>query len=163
MGIDPEEKNRQEYCSGLPSPPPGDLPNPGIKPRSPHWRQILYHLSLQGNSNEARNTEVHVCLQRMVFSWYLPRGLQFFKRYRNKLPRKQHIGQSQRKHETWNFGFLFPGCHGQLCVPSTEVLAVSTYRHRSSLQDPCLDILLGGSIAMAWLSVHTDDLRLKPL
>ena len=27
--------SRQEYWSGLPSPPPGDLPNPGIKPRSP--------------------------------------------------------------------------------------------------------------------------------
>ena len=25
---------RQEYCSGLPCPPPGDLPNPGIKPAS---------------------------------------------------------------------------------------------------------------------------------
>ena len=27
--------SRQEYWSGLPFPPPGDLPNPGIKPRSP--------------------------------------------------------------------------------------------------------------------------------
>ena len=27
--------SRQEYCSGLPFPPPGDLPNPRIKPRSP--------------------------------------------------------------------------------------------------------------------------------
>jgi len=27
--------SRQEYWSGLPCPPPGDLPNPGIKPRSP--------------------------------------------------------------------------------------------------------------------------------
>ena len=26
---------RQEYWSGFPCPPPGDLPNPGIKPRSP--------------------------------------------------------------------------------------------------------------------------------
>ena len=26
---------RQEYQSGLPSPPPGDLPDPGIKPVSP--------------------------------------------------------------------------------------------------------------------------------
>jgi len=26
--------SRQEYWSGLPCPPPGDLPNPGIKPRS---------------------------------------------------------------------------------------------------------------------------------
>ena len=26
---------KQEYWSGLPFPPPGDLPNPGIKPTSP--------------------------------------------------------------------------------------------------------------------------------
>ena len=27
--------SRQEYWSGLPCPPPGDLPNVGIEPRSP--------------------------------------------------------------------------------------------------------------------------------
>ena len=27
--------SRLEYWSGLPCPPPGDLPNPGIEPRSP--------------------------------------------------------------------------------------------------------------------------------
>ena len=27
--------SRQEYLSELPRPPPGDLPNPGIKPMSP--------------------------------------------------------------------------------------------------------------------------------
>ena len=27
--------SRQDYWSGLPFPPPGDLPNPGIKPWSP--------------------------------------------------------------------------------------------------------------------------------
>ena len=27
--------SKQEYWSGLPFPSPGDLPNPGIKPRSP--------------------------------------------------------------------------------------------------------------------------------
>ena len=27
--------SRQEHQSGLPCPPPGDLPNPGIEPRSP--------------------------------------------------------------------------------------------------------------------------------
>ena len=26
--------SRQEYCSGLPCPPPGDLPDPGIEPES---------------------------------------------------------------------------------------------------------------------------------
>ena len=29
------ECSRQEYWRGLPCPPPGDLPSPGIKPRSP--------------------------------------------------------------------------------------------------------------------------------
>ena len=27
--------SRKEYWSGLPCPPPGDLPNPGIEPKSP--------------------------------------------------------------------------------------------------------------------------------
>ena len=27
--------SKQKYWSGLPCPPPGDLPNPGIEPRSP--------------------------------------------------------------------------------------------------------------------------------
>ena len=30
---------RQEYWSGLPFPSPGDLPDPGIEPGSPAWRQ----------------------------------------------------------------------------------------------------------------------------
>ena len=41
--------SRQEYWSGLPCPPPGDLPHPGIKPRSRHCRWILYCLSHQGS------------------------------------------------------------------------------------------------------------------
>ena len=33
---------RQEYCSGLPSPSPGDLPDPGIEPGSPaSWMDSL--------------------------------------------------------------------------------------------------------------------------
>ena len=40
--------SRQEHWSGWPCPPPGDLPNPGIEPRSPHCGQILYRLSHQG-------------------------------------------------------------------------------------------------------------------
>ena len=40
--------SRQEYWSGLPC-PPGDLPNPGIKLRSPTLRWILYCLCYQGS------------------------------------------------------------------------------------------------------------------
>ena len=40
------EFSRQEYWSGLPFPSPGDLPEPGIEPRSPALqKQMLYHLS----------------------------------------------------------------------------------------------------------------------
>ena len=41
----PLEFSRQEYWSGLPFPPPGDLPKSGLL----HCRQILYHLSQQGS------------------------------------------------------------------------------------------------------------------
>ena len=34
--------SRQEYWSGLPSPPPGELSDPGIKPTSPALA-VLYH------------------------------------------------------------------------------------------------------------------------
>ena len=44
--------SRQEYWSGLPCPPPGDLPDPEIKPESlapPIGRRALYLLRHQGN------------------------------------------------------------------------------------------------------------------
>ena len=40
--------SRQEYWSGLPCPPPGDLPNPGIKPTSPAtpaWAGVFFTTS----------------------------------------------------------------------------------------------------------------------
>ena len=33
--LSPWDFSRQEYWSGLPFPPPGDLPDPGIEPESP--------------------------------------------------------------------------------------------------------------------------------
>ena len=41
----------QDYWSGLPVPPPGDLPDLGIEPSSPyllHCRRILYHWATMG-------------------------------------------------------------------------------------------------------------------
>ena len=42
--------SRQEYRSGLPFPSPGDLPNPGIKPRSPALQVDSLLTELPGNS-----------------------------------------------------------------------------------------------------------------
>ena len=41
--------SRQEYWSGLPGPPHGELPNPGIKPRSPALQADSLPLSYQGS------------------------------------------------------------------------------------------------------------------
>ena len=41
---------RQEYWSRLPFPSLGDLPEPGIKPKSPALQADLYCLSHQGKS-----------------------------------------------------------------------------------------------------------------
>ena len=40
--------SRQEYWSGLPFPSPGDLPNPGIEPRSPALQADPLLTELQG-------------------------------------------------------------------------------------------------------------------
>ena len=42
-------REAQEYWSGLPCPPSGVPPNPGIEPRSPSLQVILYHLSCLGS------------------------------------------------------------------------------------------------------------------
>ena len=44
------EFSRPEYWSGQPFPSPEDLPNSGIKPRSPALQQILYQLSHKGST-----------------------------------------------------------------------------------------------------------------
>ena len=41
--------SRQEHWSGLPRPPPGDLPKPGVNPGLLHCRLIHFHLSHQGS------------------------------------------------------------------------------------------------------------------
>ena len=40
--------SRQEYWSGLPLPPPGDLPNPGMEPTSPALAGRFFTTELRG-------------------------------------------------------------------------------------------------------------------
>ena len=66
--------SRPEYWSGLPCPPPGDLPNPGIEPRSP----ALQADSLQSEPlGKPKNTGVGSLslLQRIFPTQELNRGL----------------------------------------------------------------------------------------
>ena len=56
---------RQEYWSGLPCPPPGDLPNSGIEPRSPALQADSLHLSHQGSPSFA------IRMDYFLKIWYL--------------------------------------------------------------------------------------------
>ena len=49
------EFSRQEYWSGLPFPSPGDLPNPGIEPRSPTLQVDSLLSEPPGKSNSAKD------------------------------------------------------------------------------------------------------------
>jgi len=53
------EFSRQEYWSGLPFPPPGDLPDPGIEPRS----SALQADSLQ---SEPPGEAHHACCLQLI-------------------------------------------------------------------------------------------------
>ena len=41
--------SRQEYWSGLPFPPPGDLPDLGVEPTSPALAGGIFNTEQQGN------------------------------------------------------------------------------------------------------------------
>src|SRR5574337_392253 len=66
--------SRQEYWSGLPFPSPGDLPNPGIKPRSPELQADSLPAEPQG---KPKNTGVGSLslLQRIFLIQELNQGL----------------------------------------------------------------------------------------
>ena len=77
------EFSRQEYCNGWPFPAPGDLPNPGIEPRSPAlqtdslWSHLVltiiptryqYYSILQ--MRKVRFREIELCkFIKLVMNW----------------------------------------------------------------------------------------------
>ena len=50
--------SRQEYWSGLPFPPPGDLPDPGIEPRSPALQADALTSEPPGKTHIIKTTEL---------------------------------------------------------------------------------------------------------
>ena len=87
--------SRQEYWSGLLCPPPRDLPNPGIEPRSPtlqedslptepqrkpkNTRQVAYSFS-RGSSQPRNQTGVSCTAGRFFTNWAIgkaPKSLQY--------------------------------------------------------------------------------------
>ena len=54
--------SRQEYWSGLPFPSPGDLPDPGIKLRSPVLQVDSLLTKLPGKPSTHIYTHAHICV-----------------------------------------------------------------------------------------------------
>ena len=65
--------SRQEYWSGLPFPPPRDLPNPGIEPGSP---------ALQANSLQAElpGKPIHVTRKYKIYTYTIKLYLSLYKK-----------------------------------------------------------------------------------
>ena len=59
--------SRQEYWSGLPCPPPGDLPSPGIEPRSP---------TLQADSSPSEPNVLYLSYNHLGSSYLFTRETQ---------------------------------------------------------------------------------------
>ena len=66
--------SRQEYWSGLPFPSPGDLPNPGIEPRSPALREDALPSEPLGKSchtqKSTKTINQNVCSSQTVGTFY---------------------------------------------------------------------------------------------
>ena len=78
--VDPMYQNpmgfsRQEYRSRLPFPSPGDLPNPGIEPRSPTLQAALYPLSHQRRYIYIYKIYVLYIKQKLFFPYHFTLSL----------------------------------------------------------------------------------------
>ena len=61
--------SRQDYWSGLPFPPPGDLPDSGIKPGYPALQADALLSELLGNPNDVNTTlSIHPALSFLTVS-----------------------------------------------------------------------------------------------
>ena len=74
--------SRQECWSGLPCPPPGDLPDPGVEPRSPALQadSLLseppgksIHGEMHGNEESVHQSQARGCARgRLPITFFLP-------------------------------------------------------------------------------------------
>ena len=59
--------SRQEYWSGLPFPSPGDLPNPGIEPRSPALQTDALPSEPPGNPRVPKRVTKFSDIEKVAF------------------------------------------------------------------------------------------------
>ena len=68
--------SRQEYWTGLPFPPPGDLPNPGIEPSSPALAGgFFFTAEPPGSFQDPDGSEPGLCSRVWILLHQLPAGM----------------------------------------------------------------------------------------
>ena len=114
--------SRQEYWSGLPFPPPGDLPNPGIEPVSPALADSL-PLSHLGRPTQAlSHTHVHTHMHTHTIRYDLEQmscflgGRRFWRWVRSSWG---EVPNSTRMQPRVSRAFLLSCLTGGLCTPHT--------------------------------------------
>ena len=66
------EFSGQEYWRGLPYPPPGDLSNPGVKPRSPALQADTLPLGHQGSPINLQLYMKETTDKNVLYTWGIP-------------------------------------------------------------------------------------------
>ena len=111
---DPMNFSRPEYWSGQPFPSPGDLPNPGIKPRSPALQEDSLLAEPQG---KPKNTGVGSLsrLQWIFLTQESNRGLLHCRRILYQLVCQGSLKFIRRKHRIPTLSCVVSGLLGISC------------------------------------------------
>ena len=101
------EFSRQEYWSGLPCPPPGDLPNPGIELRSPALQEDSLPSEPPGKlSKQLQIYNTYCTLLPMTYQFYNCKFLPFDPLYPFHWPPNPHLWQQPSVFRIYKLGFL---------------------------------------------------------
>ena len=114
--------SRQEYWSGLPCPLPGDLPNPGIKPRSPALQADSLPAEPQGKPKDTGVGSLSL-LQQIFLTQELNQCLLRLLHCRRILYPLSHLGSPLLSFNSFQI-LLFLGC-----LPWSEDGGRTKHRH----------------------------------
>ena len=126
--------SRQEYWSGLPCPPPGDLPNPGIEPESPVSPALAGRFFTTSVTGEAQYTHTHTYSRCCSVTQSCPTLCNPTDCSMPVFPVLQHLPELARTHTHWVSDAIQPSliCYPLLLLPST-FLSIRGFSNESAL------------------------------
>ena len=168
------EFSRTEYWSGLPFPSPGDLPNPGIKPRSPALQADSLPAEPPGKPNSSGVSSLSL-LQQIFLPQELNLGLLYCRQILYQLSYQgspailkatlsaAQSWRSQQLQQQWCRTTSAPCLqHWVLILMLTGLkftvilLSETWFSCKALLQAMCwMDVVLGCRLILQWIQVHS--------